>query len=207
RRDLGELRGERYGLLARVPSRCEGQLLHLLRNGAFQARVAVADVMDVVAVEIHVATAGDILDPDALRLGNRIEARRRDGLAQEIALVFRQQHAGAVVEGAALPFSAAAGQVRIALGLGDTAVPLGHHAHGPPHRLRQACSFPNTSQSSAKCRSFTPSAVNTMSVAIPAAPAVKPASSMCTIDTEASFVDGPYRKITAETVVIALTNI
>ena len=39
-----------------------------------------------------------------------------------------------------------------------------------------------------------------------AAAAVKPASSMCTMDTAANLVLEPYKKITADTVVMALTN-
>ena len=45
-----------------------------------------------------------------------------------------------------------------------------------------------------------------MATAIAAAAAVKPASSMLTIVIDASLVSVEYRKITADTVVIALTN-
>ena len=65
--------------------------------------MAVADVVHVVAVKIHVAPAGRILDEDALGLGDRIEARRRHRLAQEIALVLGQQRARGGIERAPLP--------------------------------------------------------------------------------------------------------
>ena len=75
------------------------------------------------------------------------------------------------------------------------------------YRLRHACNLPNTSASSSRCSSLAPSAVSTIMVAMPAAAAVAPASSMCTMAMAASLVDEPYRKITAETVVSALTKI
>jgi hypothetical protein len=40
-------------------------------------------VVDVVAVEIHVAPAGRVLDPDPLSFADRVQARRRDRLVQE----------------------------------------------------------------------------------------------------------------------------
>src|SRR5690606_12041801 len=73
-RDLSELFGKRDGLLASIATRRERQLLHLLGDSPLQARVAITDVMDVVAVEIHVTQAGDILDPNALGLCNGVEA-------------------------------------------------------------------------------------------------------------------------------------
>ena len=45
-----------------------------------------------------------------------------------------------------------------------------------------------------------------MTTAMAAAAAVKPASSMWMMDTEANLVLEPYKKMTAETVVMALTK-
>jgi hypothetical protein len=49
--------------------------------------MAIADVVHVVAVEIHIAAPGHVLDVDALGLGNGVEAGRRDRLAQEVARI------------------------------------------------------------------------------------------------------------------------
>jgi hypothetical protein len=63
------------------------------------------------------------------------------------------------------------------------------------YRRRQACSRPNdqpVEQEVQRWRhAFTPMAVTTISVAMAAAPAMKPASSMCTIEIEASLVWAP----------------
>jgi hypothetical protein len=48
--------------------------------------------------------------------------------------------------------------------------------------------------------------VATITTAMAAAAAVKPASSMWMIDTDASLVLEPYKNITADTVVMALTK-
>ena len=81
--------------------------------------MAVADVMHVVAVEIHVAAAGRILDPDALGLGDGVEAGRRHRLAQEIALVLGEQRRASRVERSRLPGARGGREVGVALGLGD----------------------------------------------------------------------------------------
>ena len=59
--------------------------------------MAVADMMDVVAMEIHVTPAGDILDINAFGLHDGIEAWRRNGLPQEKPLVFGQKRAALYV--------------------------------------------------------------------------------------------------------------
>ena len=89
------------GRRAGIAPRRKREGVHLLGNGALEPRMAVADVVDVVAVEIHVAAAGEVLDPDAFRLGDGVEARGRDRLAQEVALVVGQQRARRRVEGRA----------------------------------------------------------------------------------------------------------
>ena len=106
-----ELARQRHGRRVGVAARREGQRLHLLGDGLLQARMAVADVMHVVAVEIHVAPAGHVLDPDALGLGNGVEARRRHRLAQEVARVLGQQRA--VVSSSARACQAARRLVRL----------------------------------------------------------------------------------------------
>ncbi len=89
--------------------------------------MAVADVVHVVAVEIHIAAARHILDPDAVRLRYGVKARRRDGLAQEMPLVGRENLPRGGVERAGLPAGAATGEVGVALGLDDVLARI------PPH--------------------------------------------------------------------------
>src|SRR5690606_5399299 len=68
----------------------------LANHGVHQARMTVADVVDVVAMEIHEAMAGDVLKPDPLGPADRGKTRRRPGLAEEHALVALQKRAVAV---------------------------------------------------------------------------------------------------------------
>jgi hypothetical protein len=65
--------------------------------------VAVADVVDVVAVEVHVAAAGQVLDPDPLRAPDRREAGRGERLVEEVAGVLVQERASRGVEVAPRP--------------------------------------------------------------------------------------------------------
>ena len=81
--------------------------------------MAVTDVVDVVAMEIHVAAPGAILDEDAFRLDDGVEARGRDRLAQEVTRIFVEDGAGVLVEGPRLPRRAAARQVGVALRLAN----------------------------------------------------------------------------------------
>ena len=55
-----------YGRLTGKAAGREAQLVHLLRDRGLQARMAVANVMDAVAVEIHVTPPGRVLDPYAI---------------------------------------------------------------------------------------------------------------------------------------------
>ena len=59
------------------------------------------------------------------------------------------------------------------------------------HRFRQACRPPNTKRSRTRCRSLTPRAVNSTSVAMAAAAALIPASSIWTMEMAASLVCAP----------------
>jgi hypothetical protein len=54
-------------------------------------------------MEIHVAPAGHVLDPDALGAPDGVQAGRRDGLVQEGGAVSRQQLTRVRVEVLALP--------------------------------------------------------------------------------------------------------
>ena len=79
----------------------------------------IADVVHIVAVEIHVAAPSRVLDPDAFRLDDGVEAWRRDGLMQESARVALEKGAPARVEMLALPAGATIGEVGVALRLRD----------------------------------------------------------------------------------------
>ena len=70
RRHRGQTPRQRHRGLAGVPARGEGKVVELLLDGRDEARVAVADVMHRVAVEIHEAATGMVLDPDPLRLAD-----------------------------------------------------------------------------------------------------------------------------------------
>src|SRR3954469_11378244 len=53
--------------------------------------MTVANVVHVVAMEIHGAAAGGVLNPDALRLDDGVEARRGDRLTQKKTLIVGKQ--------------------------------------------------------------------------------------------------------------------
>jgi hypothetical protein len=50
-----------------------------------QSRVTVADMVDVVAVKVHVTAAREVFQPDSFGPAERREAWRRQGLVQEVA--------------------------------------------------------------------------------------------------------------------------
>ena len=79
--------------------------------------MAVTDVVHRVAVEIHEAAAGMVLDPDPLGLANRRETRRGHGLVQEVARVFREQVLVLRPGGARGPAPPQGGEVRLPFGL------------------------------------------------------------------------------------------
>jgi hypothetical protein len=64
-RDLGELRGQRDRGLVGEAARCERQLVQLRGQRGNQSRMSMTEVMDAVAVKIHIAVAGEVLEPDA----------------------------------------------------------------------------------------------------------------------------------------------
>ncbi len=81
--DGAKLFGKLHRWCAGETARREGQRVHLLGDRALEARVAVTDMVDVVAVEIHVPLAGEIFEEDALGLADRGQARRRYGLVEK----------------------------------------------------------------------------------------------------------------------------
>jgi len=85
--------------------------------------MTVADVMNIVAVEIHVTPASQILEPDALGLADRRETWGRDGLAEEVARVFLQHRIDRGVTMARRPLDTAARSIDVALRLRRGAIP------------------------------------------------------------------------------------
>ena len=119
-----ELRRQRLGELDRAlageAARREAQLVELGLDGGDHVRMRVADVVHVVAVEVHVAAAGHVLDVRALGLADRRQAGRRHRLVQEGGAVARQQCAARLVEVLALPGRAARRVVDVAFALRRT---------------------------------------------------------------------------------------
>ena len=76
-----------------IAARAEGQALHLAADRLDHPRVAVAELMDAVAVEIENALAVDVGEPGALGADDFGQARRRQRLAQKIALVLVERRA------------------------------------------------------------------------------------------------------------------
>ena len=83
------------------------QLVHLRGDRLLQARMAVADVVDVVAVEIDIALARAVPDIGPFRPGDGIEAGAGDRLVQEGGSIGLNQRArrGVMMPGG--PFGAA----------------------------------------------------------------------------------------------------
>ena len=61
----------------------EAEIVQLSLDRRLQPRMTVADVMDTIAMKIHVAATGGILDPDTLSLGDGGNAGARQALVQE----------------------------------------------------------------------------------------------------------------------------
>src|SRR5690606_35419777 len=66
RGDFTQLLGQLHRRLAGKATRREAQLVELRLDCRDYFRMGITDVMDAVAMEIHVALAGDVLDPNAL---------------------------------------------------------------------------------------------------------------------------------------------
>ena len=144
-----EARTERFGQFDRTvagkTTRRKAQRVELLFDGDKHMRVRVAHVGHVVAVEIHVAPARHVLDPDALGLGDGTQTRRRDRLVQKGGAVARQQGARCVVQMPGLPLAAPWRAIDVALALRRSG--LGTHA-GPVPGLLISAEFKTTTSSS-----------------------------------------------------------
>src|SRR5690606_5575088 len=81
----------------------------LLLDRLPQPRMAVADMVHAVAVEIHVAPAGGVLDPDAFRLRDGAEAGAGKALVQEGGGVARDEVLRPPVPEARIPGPACGG--------------------------------------------------------------------------------------------------
>ena len=72
-RDRRQLPGQRHGRLIGKAPRRERQLVQLRLQRGNQSRMAVAQMMHVIAVEIQIAAAGEVLEPESLaRAGSPI---------------------------------------------------------------------------------------------------------------------------------------
>ena len=109
--------GQFHRAIADEPARGKTQFIQLTVDGLQNMRVRVTHVVDVVAMEIHVAAPCGVLDPDAFGLADGIEAWRGDRLVQEGGTVTRQQRPGSLVEVGGLPRAAPRGAVDVALAL------------------------------------------------------------------------------------------
>ena len=97
-----------------VAPRTKRQRLQLLRDRGNHARVAEADLMHPVAVEIHDAPALVVLDVDAVTGAQHVEAGRRERLVQEIPGVFVEQRLRRFVEVVGGPGCPARREVQVA---------------------------------------------------------------------------------------------
>ncbi len=129
---LAEPFGQRDGGAVGVAARAEGQTVDLGLDGRDDARVAVAELVDAVAVEIEDAAPLDIDERGALGPLDDIETRRRQGLVQEVALVGVEKVARL---GAELCPPSGAQRRKITVALADGRVverrPGRHHGRSP----------------------------------------------------------------------------
>ena len=95
--------GEFNGAFAREAPRRETECIELSFDGRDDFRMCMADVVHVVAMEIHVAPAGHVFDMQALGFHDRRQAGRRDRLVQEGGVIAFEQRAAGGVEMRGLP--------------------------------------------------------------------------------------------------------
>jgi hypothetical protein len=107
RREVDELARQRDRGPVRVAARAERELLDLSRRGGDHRRVCEPHLMDEIAVEVHVPPALQVLEVDPLAAAQRVEARRRQGLAEEVAGIGIEDGARLGVEHRGLPARAA----------------------------------------------------------------------------------------------------
>ncbi len=137
--ELDQAAGERdRGLVREAPGR-ERERVERAPDRLHDAWVPVADLVDAVAVKIHVAPALDVLEPDAGRGGERVEARRRKRLVQEVLRVLGEQRPRRGRE-PGFPSLAQGRQVHVTLGR-----EIGARRSGPPAIGRHRASRSNTS--------------------------------------------------------------
>ena len=77
--------------------------MHLPGDCFYQARMPIAYVMQVIAVEIHVSLAGVIFNPDTLGLADRIQAGCRNRLVQKVLFVAIKNVPGFGIDMLSLP--------------------------------------------------------------------------------------------------------
>ena len=119
RRQQTERLGELDRRLAGEAARRKAEIVELLLDRLLEAGVPIADMVDAVAMEIHVAPPHRVLDPDAFRLGDGGEAGARQTLVQEGGGIARQQVARCLVADAGGPIAAGGRGVGFALGVDD----------------------------------------------------------------------------------------
>ena len=115
-RERRELGGEVDGRLVREPARREGQGVERVPDRGHHVRMAVADLVHVVAVEIHDPPALDVLEPDPFARGERVEARRGQRLVQEMPRVGVEQRPRRAVHVLRLERAPQRRQIDVALG-------------------------------------------------------------------------------------------
>ena len=91
RRDFPESFGQFDRRRTRVTAGAKAEFVKLLLDGRDDAGMREADLMHVVPVEVEITPAFDILNPRALRLRQHVEARRGEGLMQEVSPVGFEQ--------------------------------------------------------------------------------------------------------------------
>ena len=96
-------------------ARRERQRIERALHRLDHVRVAIADLMHVVAVEIHDSSAFDIFQPDAVAGLERVEAWRRERLVQEIFTVGIESRARRGAHVTRLPGAAQRGKIDVAL--------------------------------------------------------------------------------------------
>src|SRR5690606_35858477 len=96
-----------------------------------QLGMGVADVMNAVAMKIHVALAGDIFDPDTFGLGDRREAWRGKALVQERVGVTLDQLARCRMFLRGGPACSRVGSIGLTFGVDLHDIPLSFYAVRP----------------------------------------------------------------------------
>jgi hypothetical protein len=109
--------GQLHRTFGREAARREAQGVQLDLDGGDDVRMPMSDVVHVVAMEVHVAPAGQVLDEQAFGLGDGRQAGRGHRLVQEGRAVARQQRAAGLVQVFTLPGGAQGRAVDVALAL------------------------------------------------------------------------------------------